>query len=269
MRGATKRFLMFAGSVATLLAFAMLRPVFAEPAVRVVHVFVALADNVHQGIVPVPAKLGNGDAPATNLYWGAAYGVKSYFRSSADWRLISAGPGAEAAILERCVFKHRKEAVYMIADAYRGSNIRDAVTEFLDAAAGHGSGLLAVKNGESRVWLPIGGGADLVAYVGHDAFMDFQIARISGLEERKPRTAIVLACASKPYFGPYLKSAGANPLLWTTGLMAPEAYTLKAALDAWIIGEDGNLVRARAAEAYNAYQHCGLRAAQRLFATGW
>jgi hypothetical protein len=37
-------------------------------------------------------------------------------------------------------------------------------------------------------------------------------------------------------FGSGLKTTGA-PLLWTTGLMAPEAYTLKAALDGWIAGE--------------------------------
>jgi hypothetical protein len=81
--------------------------------------------------------------------------------------------------------------------------------------------------------------------------------------------AIVLACASKSYFAPYLKNARATPLLWTTGLMAPEAYTLKAALDGWIANEDGERVRQRAAQAYDKYQHCGLRAAQRLFTTGW
>ena len=41
---------------------------------------VALADNDHQGIVPVPRQLGDGDDPANNLYWGARYGVKTYFR---------------------------------------------------------------------------------------------------------------------------------------------------------------------------------------------
>jgi hypothetical protein len=40
----------------------------AQPKIRVVHVFVALADNAHQGIVPVPARLGNGDDAAANLY---------------------------------------------------------------------------------------------------------------------------------------------------------------------------------------------------------
>ena len=49
------------------------------PASRTVHVFVALADNQSQGIVPVPAKIGNGEDPENNLYWGSAYGIKTFF----------------------------------------------------------------------------------------------------------------------------------------------------------------------------------------------
>jgi hypothetical protein len=51
--------------------------------------------------------------------------------------------------------------------------------------------------------------------------------------------------------------------------MAPEAYTLKAALDGWLHSETGDAIRQRAAAAYDKYQKCGLHAAQRLFATGW
>jgi hypothetical protein len=57
--------------------------------------------------------------------------------------------------------------------------------------------------------------------------------------------------------------------LWTTGLMAPEAYVLKAALDGWILKESGDSVRRRAAAAYNKYQKCGSNAALRLFSSGW
>jgi hypothetical protein len=53
---------------------------------RVVHVFVALADNEHQGIVPVPAFLGNGDDPGRNLYWGAAFGVRTFFKNAPEWK---------------------------------------------------------------------------------------------------------------------------------------------------------------------------------------
>ena len=60
---------------------AAMRPAGAGVTLRTVHVFVALADNEHQGIVPVPAKLGNGEDPEHNLYWGSAYGVKTFFHA--------------------------------------------------------------------------------------------------------------------------------------------------------------------------------------------
>lgn len=61
----------------------------AKSSPRVVHVFVALADNQHEGIVPVTAALANGSDPARNLYRGAAFGIKSYFKASHDWGLLS------------------------------------------------------------------------------------------------------------------------------------------------------------------------------------
>jgi hypothetical protein len=51
--------------------------------------------------------------------------------------------------------------------------------------------------------------------------------------------------------------------------MAPEAYTLKSALDGWILRESNEKIRERAAAAYDKYQKCGLNAARRLMATGW
>jgi hypothetical protein len=51
--------------------------------------------------------------------------------------------------------------------------------------------------------------------------------------------------------------------------MAPEADTLKSALDGWILGEDDERIRDRAAVAYDKYQKCGFRAANNLMATGW
>jgi hypothetical protein len=207
--------------------------------------------------------------PARNLYWGAAFGVKAYFKASNDWTLLSASDRPKDTILERCVFKHKRTETYLVADAYQGGAIRDAVTDFLYAAAGVDPQSILVTAGTQKINISIGGGADLVGYVGHDAFMDFQIARIYGQTRNPRRPAIILACASKAYFGPYLKGTGAYPLLWTTRLMAPEAYTLKAALDGWLLGENAVEIRARAAQAYDRYQHCGLRSAERLFATGW
>jgi hypothetical protein len=236
---------------------------------RVAHVFVALADNQNQGIVPVPARLGNGRDPANNLYWGAAFGVKTYFRSSPGWELIQCGAGPKPSVLERCAFKNSQSNFYVVADAYDGSQIRQAVTDFLSASARLEKETLSLKTKSGEVKLEIRGAAELAAYVGHDAFMDFSIPKIVGKKDGSAHKVIVLACASKQYFGSYLRETGGDPLLWTTGLMAPEAYTLRAALEGFIAGENGEQIRQRAAQAYDKYQKCGLHAAQKLFATGW
>ncbi len=55
---------------------------------KLTYTVVALCDNKFQGIVPVPAGIGNGDSPRTNLYWGCGYGVSTYFKKSKDWVLI-------------------------------------------------------------------------------------------------------------------------------------------------------------------------------------
>ena len=109
---------------------------------------------------------------------------------------------------------------------------------------------------------------NFLAYIGHDGLMDFQFPQFPQQKDESHREAVVLACASKQFFGDAVAS-GAYPLLWTTGLMAPEAYTLKSALDGWIAGENREQVRDRAAGAYDKYQKCGIRAAHRLLTTGW
>jgi hypothetical protein len=238
-----------------------------DPRPRTVHVFVALADNQHQGIVPVPARLGNGDDPDHNLYWGSAYGVKTFFTRSTEWLLMSCSAKPKPEVLERCVFKHRKTNTYMVADAYRGSEIREAILDFFDAAAGTSPETITIP--ASAEQLTIRGGSNLVAYVGHDGLMDFKLPLIPKQKNETHRDAIILACGSKQYFAEILRAGGAYPLLWTTNLMAPEAYTLKSALDGWIGRESNEQIRDRAAEAYDKYQKCGLRGARRLFATGW
>ena len=64
---------------------------------KLIHLVVALCDNQFQGIVPVPARIGNGDDPANNLYWGAAFGVETFFRKAKEWSLLA----------ERCRIRSR------------------------------------------------------------------------------------------------------------------------------------------------------------------
>lgn len=243
------------------------RPISAQSACRVVHVFVALADNEHQGIVPVPAALGNGDDPSRNLYWGAAFGVRTFFARSKDWKQIDFTLHRKGAVVETAIFRHNDSETYVVADAYRGSEIKQALADFFSAAAGTDAPVqLGSPNGGPTY---VNKKADLVVYVGHDGLMDFPVERTFPGNHDTKRQVIVLACASKQYFAAPLKPAGAIPLLWTTNLMAPEAYTLKAALDGWIAGETDEQIRQRAAAAYARYQRISQSAALKLFATGW
>lgn len=233
--------------------------------VPVIHVFVALADNVNQGIVPVSATLGNGDNAVTNLYWGAAFGIRTFFARHKDWQLLSVTSNLSERIIERCVFKHRRSSTVLVADAYRGKEISQTTMDFLEAAAGKPGEKLKAGDVEFHT----SGSADLVAYIGHNGLMDFKLPVHPKRRDDRERRAIILACASKQYFSTALEQSGATPLLWTTNLMAPEAYVLAAAIESWMKKESDEQVRLRAADAYHKYQHCGVNAARRLFATGW
>jgi hypothetical protein len=228
---------------------------------KTVHVYVALCDNKSQGIVPVPATLGNGDDPRNNLYWGAQYGVKAFLRRSANWTPVGGGASPDGTVMERIVLRHRTRRAWLVADAYRGSKIRTAVASFLAAAAGHHPEVLEAGGAA----LGTHGKADLVAFVGHNGLMDFSMEAPKRRAGDGGRAAVVLACKSRPYFRPILSGLGCKPVLLTTGLMAPEAYTLEAALEAWLSGKGAAGMKEGAARAYDRYQQCGLTGSRRLF----
>ncbi len=216
---------------------------------KVIHVLVALCDNVNQGIVPVPAFLGNGEDTVKNLYWGAAYGVKTYFSNSKSWTKITTIANPKDNVLERIVFKHKRENVYLIADAYRGSKMKETINDFFSAVTGEQ--LENVTAGNET--LQILGSANLVAFVGHDGLMDFNLEKVIIKKDEDKRDAVILACASRQYFGEHLKKTNAAPLLWTSNLMAPEAYILHDALEGWVIGETPTQVQTRASAAYSKF----------------
>src|SRR4051794_38084818 len=104
---------------------------------RVVHIFVALADNASQGIERVPAKIGNGDDPEPNLYWGCDDGVKAVFSHSKVWKRVAAGdPDGEGPILQRLVLYNAAADAWLVADGYRGKEIKQCLTDYLSALAG-------------------------------------------------------------------------------------------------------------------------------------
>ncbi|WEK37680.1 MAG: hypothetical protein P0Y53_09215 [Candidatus Pseudobacter hemicellulosilyticus] len=235
-----------------------------DTSARTIHVFVALCDNKYQGIVPVPAGIGNGQDPDNNLYWGCGAGIRTYFKKSRDWVLIKKYR-VDKIRLERLVFRHSQQNYYLVADAYDGRYIRQCTIDFLNSCSGQTRDTVAIPG----MTLGINGNAGLVSYIGHDGLMDFQLNQDFQNTDGIARDAIILACISKRYFSPLLAATKANPLVWTTGLMCPEAYTLHDALSGYIRNESAEEIRTRAAKAYARYQKCSEKAARNLLVTGW
>lgn len=232
---------------------------YADTAFKVIHVFAALCDNKYQGIVPVPPAIGNGQDPETNLYWGCDYGVRTYFKKSKDWQLLKKQKGS-SIILERLIFRHRTKSVYLVADAWDGQAIEKTTEDFLFSCAGQLKDTLHYN----RQVIGINGNAQLLAYIGHDGLMDFRLPNEFKNTDGKTRDCIILACISKKYFNGFITNAKANPLLWTTGLMCPEAYTLHDAVTGYINNEAPANIRQRAVAAYVKYQKCSTQAAANL-----
>ncbi len=233
-----------------------------ENKTKVIHVFVALCDNQYQGIVPVPAAIGNGQIPATNLYWGCAYGVKAYFKKSAYWQLLKTQV-LNDTIMERAIFKHKKTGALLVADAYNGKWIKPCTIDFLNSCSGENKNRFVM----GADTIGILGNAQLLAYIGHDGLMDFKLSESFMNKDDKRRDAIVLACYSKNYFTGYLRNARAQPILWSTGRMAPEAYVLHDALEAYLAQESHQGIQEKAAAAYSKYQKCSKAAAAKLIVT--
>jgi hypothetical protein len=247
------------------LMFLLLIPTGLFSQTRTIHVLVALCDNVNQGIVPVPKKIGNGQDPDNNLYWGCGFGVRTFLKQQPDWKLLAVQKNPSTIIYERLVFRHRDSSVYLIADAYNGTVIRQTTTDLLDYAAGKNEVAVTVDS----LKIMGGGRSDLICYVGHNGLMDFALDDYPANTGENKRAVVILACASKNYFYGPVKKAGADPLLWTTNLMCPEAYTLDAAIDSWIRHDSPAALREKSAQVYNKYQKCGIAGARNLLVTGF
>ncbi len=130
---------------------------------------------------------------------------------------------------------------------------------------------IIVKDNNKDVKLAIGGGAQFICYIGHNGLMDFDLRDVPKLNKfarTQPELAI-FACYSKSYFKKiiYKISGGLNDhyIIWTTNLLAPEAYVLDGVLDNWIKFGKPETLRNGAADAYQKYQKCNNKYADNLF----
>ena len=211
---------------------------------RAVQVFVALCDNDSQGIAPVNERIGDGDKPAANLYWGCSDGLASYFGRSSRWKLLKTERDVTPEILVRLHFRHVAEELTLTADAYRGTALRSCLRAFEKA-------LVADEY-------------QVVAFLGHNGLMDFALDPPARSAKKQPE-AIVLCCKSEAYFRKRLEGLGARPILLTDQYMYPGAFLLHDALEAWRSGHGRTEIRAAAGRAYAKNQKIGVRSATGVF----
>jgi hypothetical protein len=232
-----------------------------------IQVLVPLCDNDNQGIVQVGRALGDGQNLNTNLYWGAGYGIRTFFKKSANWQLVLQIPKPKEGVLERLVFKRNnsKQDIYFIADAYAGDRMKLCLDDYLASLAGTLTDSVALND---STFLPINSDVDLLAFNGHNGLMDTYVDTVYNITGES-KDAVAIACASAEYFKPYLKKSGGYPLIFTTNLMAPEAYVLDGVINAWLANKTPEQIRLEAGKAYHKYQKCGLRGATNLFTTRW
>jgi len=210
-----------------------------------VAVFVALCDNATQGIIPVPAKIGDGNKPDDNLYWGCSDGFAGCFRASKAWKLQRKEVPQDKRIFERLVYLNESANIELTAEAWRGSGIKACLTAFELAL--------------------VSGNHDLCAYIGHNVLMDGDVPPPAA-KAVKPCDAIVLCCASEGYFKNRLVAMGARPVLLTTQLMYPGSFLLRDSLPVWAKNRPLSEIRQAAGAAYAINQKISKKAATGVFA---
>lgn len=217
-------------------------PVFSQS--KQVRVFIALCDNKTQGIQPVRAKIGNGDDADANLYWGCSDGFGAYFKKSKHWEVMEELKDPTPQILRRIKLKHAKDDLTIIAEAYRGSQMRACLEAFEQTLAS--------------------GTCDLAAYIGHNPLMDFDLEPPKNHSNSTP-ASMVFCCHSRIYFESRLKELGSEPLVLTEQLMYPGAFLLHDAIECWRKDGSKSAVREAVALAYSKNQKISVKAAAGIF----
>lgn len=215
---------------------------------RTIGVFVALADNESQGLVPVPKAIGKGDDPEHNLYWGASEGLKGVFDRSPEWKLQQKNDTpVNAQVLRERVYRHEKGKATLTAKAYHGAFIEQCIRDFETAI-------------QTRSY-------DFVVYIGHNGLMDFQLPLPQSKKPAaKPADCAVLCCKSQKYFQERIEAAGGRPVLLTTQFMYPGSFLLRAAANSWLDGGSADLIRQCAGNAYAQNQKLSKKAGLGVFA---
>ncbi|HKE20627.1 MAG TPA: hypothetical protein VKB80_37390 [Kofleriaceae bacterium] len=216
-------------------------------------------------------RLGDGDDPDGNLYWATSGGFRGWFgRRGSGWTQVLLRRDPQPDVLELRVWRRwvtptarmrargvrRRIPVYVVAHAWRGEAIGSAMAAYAaDLFAGPGAARrIALPDGTE---LEAGGGARVVAFVGHNGWMG-----VDGLAFRWPkpapkaprRGAIAVACLTEAFLVPAVPSSARVPLLFTRSLLFAGAHAFEGAVVAFAQGATLGGIRDGAAHAYAAGQ---------------
>lgn len=241
----------------------------------VVTVHVALC---HNGIIWCGLRgFGDGDNPRRNLYWGGA-GLRAFFDHRAPgFRRVFLDGGDGKIVLERVVYRRRvlpngawrRRGVkpepfdlYLVALAYRGTEIGAASARFIEEVASERGGTLRLTDGRR---LELGGLGHVVGYAGHNHLMDAPDYVFPKLRRRAPLGYFALSCLNASYLARPLHSPHTRALLLTQSLMFPGAFTIEGLLSGLADGLPLAEVYGRGVERYARFQKRPERAIRAAF----
>jgi hypothetical protein len=212
----------------------------------VVEVHVPLCDNTI--IACGNAKLGDGDNPATNLYWSTTPGFGRWFaRKGSGWTRVAAETKdtGDKDVLEKHTYRRtiatpaawrkrgapKQYTLEVVIRAWRGSAIDRALAAYAADLSGTGTS------------------AQLVAFVGHNRLMDVDEFTWPA-PGKDVKGAIAIACDTAPYMKKQVSAATRVPLLMTSDLLFANAAPLEASVLAFARGGGYPEIRRDAATAY-------------------
>ncbi len=229
----------------------------------VVHAHVPLCDN---DIIRCGGHgLGDGDSPRTNLYWSTSGGFKGWFgRKKSGWKRVARSAHEHEDILEVIVWKRRFRPdrawrdrgvenafdVYVVAYAWRGQAIVKAMDSYAADLFGATPRLVKLDDGSE---LRAGGAAQIVAYVGHNGWMDvtgYRWPKPAKKGEARPKGTIAVACITADYIAADVSDHDRVPLLMTKTLLFAGAHGFEGAVSAFARAKSLARIRRAAATSY-------------------
>lgn len=223
--------------------------------------YVALCDN-SQGIAPVKNKrICMGDKPEQNLYWAAFGGVRRYLQKQKFKRILYRSGSANSPIIITSVWrkvfsvrgklsrKLRRYPVEVIALAYRGTKIEDAMRDYLNACLFEPPKTLLLDDGTK---INYGKTSHIVGYIGHNYLLEVDAkSLVKNLKSTIDRHNVIfgLSCLGTKTIGSIVKSKYHHLMLFNKSLTFPGAWPIGGMIRAILAGKSPKEIRYQAGKA--------------------